>query len=53
MGLVRDIDFLTGAGIQRHLPEAIHLLGLDAAGLAVPNPADAAVSEARGPRDPR
>lgn len=53
VGTVRTIDILSGAGIEGRPAQPVHLLGLDAAGLTVPDTTHAAVAEAREPRDPR
>lgn len=45
VGTVRMFGLFTGSRIEGHLSEAVHFLGLDAAGLAIPDTTHSAVAE--------
>ncbi|KQP99889.1 hypothetical protein ASF59_10865 [Methylobacterium sp. Leaf121] len=45
VGTVRILGLFTGSRIKSHLSEAVHLLGLDAAGLAIPDTTHSTIAE--------
>lgn len=53
VGTVRILGLFTGSRIEGHLTKAVHFLGLDAAGLTVPDTTHPAIAEPGGSGDAR